>query len=409
MYGLFQFLLSLLIVIIISQLFGTLAKVVGQPKVVGEMIGGILVGPSFLGALFPGIQEWLFNKDIKEQLSLLSQLGISLYMFIIGIQVGKEKIEDKLIKNAVQLALVGIIPTFVLTFVISWYIYPSLEQTFTTQLIYSLFMSASISVTAFPVLVRILDQQKMIRTKLGRFVVLGASIDDVIAWIMLPIILSIASLNFSVNSMSMIIYMIIYLLVMFFVIRPILKYVVSNKYNTLNNEFFALFIFVFLCSSLVSEKIGLHAIFGGFIAGLIVPRLDRVTKELDTKISDFVNTLLVPIYFVSSGFNVDLSSFTSSNHLVIVLMFIGMAFISKYFVCMIYAKIIGYSWGESSAIGALMNARGLMILIFANIGLSSKLISNTDYSILFLVAVITTALTSPLVKWSLYRKTKVQV
>ncbi|MGE8077457.1 cation:proton antiporter [Peribacillus loiseleuriae] len=402
----FQFLLSLLIVIIISQLFGTLAKVVGQPKVVGEMIGGILVGPSFLGALSPEIQEWLFNKDIKEQLFLLSQLGISLYMFIIGIQVSKKKIEDKLIKNAAQLALVGIIPTFFVTFVISWYIYPYLEQTFTTQLIYSLFMSASISVTAFPVLVRILDQQKMIRTKLGRFVILGASIDDCLAWVMLPIILSIASLNFSINSMSMILYMIIYLLVMFFVIRPILKYVVSNKYNTLNNEFFALFIFVFLCSSLVSEKIGLHAIFGGFIAGLIVPRLDRVTKELDTKISGFVNTLLVPIYFVSSGFNVDLSSFTSSKHLVIVLMFIGMAFISKYFACMIYAKIIGYSWGESSAIGVLMNARGLMILIFANIGLSSKLISNTDYSILFLVAVITTALTSPLVKWSLYRKTK---
>jgi len=197
---------------------------------------------------------------------------------------------------------------------------------------------------------------------------------------------------------------------MFFnVIRPILKYIVTNKYNTLNNEFFALFIFVFLCSSLVTEKIGLHAIFGGFIAGLIVPRLDRVTKELDTKISDFVNTLFVPIFFVSSGFNVDLSSFTSSYNLVTVLMFIGMAFISKYFACMIYAKMIGYNWRESSAIGALMNARGLMILIFAHIGLSSKLISINDYSILFLVAIITTALTSPLLKWSLYRKTKVQV
>jgi Kef-type K+ transport system membrane component KefB len=369
--------------------------VIGQPKVVGEMIGGILVGPSFLGAWFPEIQEWLFNTDIKEQLYLLSQLGISLYMFLIGIHVRNEKIENNLLKNAVQLALVGIIPTFIMTFVLCWSIYPSLEQKITTQLIYSLFMSASISVTAFPVLVRILDQQKMIRTKLGRFVVFGASIDDVIAWIMLPIILSIASLNFSVSSMSMIIYMIIYLLVMFFIIKPILNYLVTNKYKALNNEFFALFLLVFLFSSLVSEKIGLHAIFGGFVAGLIVPRLDKVTKELDTKISDFVNTLLVPIYFVSSGFNVDLSSFTS-NQLIIVIMFILIAFVSKYFACMIYAKLIGYSWGESSAIGALMNARGLMILIFANIGLSSKLISNTDYSILFLVAVVTTALTSPL-------------
>ena len=404
----FHFLLSLLIVIIIAQLFGALAKVIGQPKVVGEMIGGILVGPSFLGAWFPGIQEWLFNADIKEQLYLLSQLGISLYMFLIGIHVRNEKIENRLLKNAVQLALVGIIPTFIMTFVLCWSIYPSLEQKITTQLIYSLFMSASISVTAFPVLVRILDQQKMIKTKLGRFVVFGASIDDCLAWIMLPIILSIASLNFSVSSMNMIIYMIIYLLVMFFIIKPILNYLVANKYKALNNEFFALFLLVFLFSSLVSEKIGLHAIFGGFVAGLIIPRFDKVTKELDIKISDFVNTLLVPIYFVSSGFNVDLSSFTS-NHLISVIMFILIAFVSKYFACMIYAKLIGYSWGESSAIGALMNARGLMILIFANIGLSSKLISNMDYSILFLVAVVTTALTSPLVKWSLFRKTRGQV
>ena len=116
---LFHFLLSLLIVMIISQLFGALAKVIGQPKVVGEMIGGIVVGPSLLGILFPGIQEWLFNKEIKEQLYLLSQLGISLYMFLIGIQVGKEKMEEKLLKSAVQLALVGIIPTFLMTFVLS--------------------------------------------------------------------------------------------------------------------------------------------------------------------------------------------------------------------------------------------------------------------------------------------------
>ena len=404
----FHFLLSLLIVIMISQLFGALAKVIGQPKVVGEMIGGILVGPSFLGAWFPGIQDWLFNTDIKEQLYLLSQLGISLYMFLIGIHVRKEKMENNLLKNSVQLALVGIIPTFFMTFALCWTIYPVLEQTLTSPLVYSLFMSASISVTAFPVLVRILDQQKMIQTKLGRFVVFGASIDDVIAWIMLPIILSIASLNFSLNSMSIMIYMVIYLLVMFFIIKPLLYYTVTNKFKVMNNEFFALFLLVFLFSSLVSEKIGLHAIFGGFVAGLIVPKLDKVTKELDAKISDFVHTLLVPIYFVSSGFNVDLSSFTSSQ-LIIVFMFILIAFVSKYFACMIYAKFIGYSWGESSAIGALMNARGLMILIFANIGLSSKLISNTDYSILFLVAVITTALTSPLVKWSLFRKSKVQV
>jgi Kef-type K+ transport system membrane component KefB len=225
---------------------------------------------------------------------------------------------------------------------------------------------------------------------------------------MLPIVLSIATLSFSVNSMSIIIYMILYLSVMFFVVKPVLQFIVT-KYSALNKECFALFILVFLCSSLVSEKIGLHAIFGGFIAGLIIPRLDKVTKEVHTKISDFVNTLFVPIYFVNSGFNVDLNSFTSNYNITTVLLFIGVAFISKYFACMVYAKVVGYNWRESSAIGALMNARGLMLLIFANIGLSSNLISNTDYCILFLIAIITTALTSPLLKWSLSHKTKVLV
>ena len=210
----FHFLLSLLIIIIIAQLFGALAKAIGQPKVVGEMIGGIVMGPSLLGLFFPSFQEWLFPENTKASLYLLSQLGISLYMFLIGIQTANEKIENKLIHHAVQLALAGIVPAFLMIFVLSWFIYPSLEQPFSTQLVYSLFMAASISVTAFPVLVRILDQQNMIKTKMGRLVVFGASIDDVIAWIMLPLILSIASLNVSFSSMNMILYTILYLFVM---------------------------------------------------------------------------------------------------------------------------------------------------------------------------------------------------
>ncbi|PGD97846.1 cation:proton antiporter domain-containing protein [Bacillus wiedmannii] len=398
----FIFLISLSLILLVSQLMGFLAKLVGQPKVVGEMIGGVIIGPTVLGNIFPELQTVIF-KDNKETLYLLSQLGISLYMFLIGTNVGKEPIAMKEFKIAIKLALLGIIPTFIIIFLFSWNFYYDLEIKITSQLVYSLFMAASISITAFPVLVRILDQYKMINTHLGKIVVLGASIDDAIAWILLPIIIALSKLNFSLSDTKIIFYMLFYILTMFFVIKPILRFLASRNFKR-NTELFPLFILVFLISSLITEKIGLHCIFGGFIAGLIIPKHPKISSNLDEKLSGLVNTLFIPIFFVLSGFNVDLYNISKGYSYGTIALFIIIAFTTKYFSCMIYSKIIGFNWKQSSAIGALMNARGLMILIFANIGLSSKIISNNDYCILFLIAIITTFFTTPIFKLSMYSK-----
>ncbi|MDM5187009.1 cation:proton antiporter [Bacillus sp. DX4.1] len=397
----FIFLISLSLILLVSQLMGFLAKLVGQPKVVGEMIGGVIIGPTFLGTVFPELQTVIFKDDNKETLYLLSQLGISLYMFLIGTHVGKEPIAPKEFNIAIKLALFGIIPTFIAIFLFSWNFYYDLEIKLTSQLVYALFMAASISITAFPVLVRILDQYKMINTSLGKTVVLSASIDDAIAWILLPIIIALSKFNFSLNDINILFYMIFYLLVMFFIIKPIIAFLTS-RFLKEYTELFPLFILVFLISSLITEKIGLHCIFGGFIAGLIMPRNTKINTDLNTKLSGLVNTLFIPIFFVLSGFNVDLNNLTKGYSYGTIALFILIAFTTKYFSCMLYSKMIGFNWNQSSAIGALMNARGLMILIFANIGLTSKLISNNDYCILFLIAIITTIFTSPLFKISMY-------
>ncbi|PHC82971.1 hypothetical protein COF42_25610 [Bacillus wiedmannii] len=401
--NLFIFLLSLLIILSVSQLMGFLANLVGQPKVVGEMIGGIIMGPTLLGVLFPQIQEWIFTENIKDSLYLLSQLGLSLYLFLVGMHVGKEEIKFKDLKIATQLAIFGIAPTFLVIFFYTWNLYTNLENPATTQLIYALFMSASISVTAFPVLIRILDQYKMIQTYLGRTIILGASIDDAIAWILLPIIIALSKFNFSFSSISLIWESIIYISVMFFIIKPFLSFI-FKKHSTSNTGYFSLLILIFLFSSLAAEKIGLHCIFGGFIAGLTVPKNNDLIQNIDNKMSDFVNVLFVPVFFVSSGFNVNLSNLAGGYNIWAILTFIILAFATKYFSCMLYARFIGFNWRQASATGALMNARGLMILIFANIGLSINLISKNDYSVLFLIAIFTTALTSPLFKFSMHFK-----
>lgn len=398
-----KFLISLFVVLLISYLFGWLSQKMGQPKVVGEMIGGIMIGPSFLGKFFPEFLAWLFPQNVQDLLYHFSQLGLSLYMLLIGMHIGKEKIKNTLINSGVKLAAIGIAPTFFAIYCFSWTIYPSLEKTISSQIVYSFFMAASISVTAFPVLVRILDQNGMIETKMGKLVVLSASIDDAFAWILLPIIISLGNLSFS--SFTIIIHMLIYLCGMFFICKPILRFI-TNKLASHSVELFSIIIITFLLSSLIAEKIGLHCIFGGFIAGLIIPRIDMVQKNIQKNLSNFVNILLVPIYFVISGLNIDLYGFSNNYSFFTIVLFIILAFLSKYLSCAFFAKLMGYSWGESSAIGALMNARGLMILIFAQVGLSNKIISQDDYCILFLIALFTTVITTPLFKWSLVKREK---
>ncbi|PGR73110.1 hypothetical protein COC43_23160 [Bacillus thuringiensis] len=399
----FLFLSSLLIIIIFARLLGFLSKLIGQPKVVGEMLAGIIIGSVFFGNLFPDLQNIIYESKEAGNLDLLSQLGISLYMFLIGINMGQEHINLREMKNALQLALVSIIPTFIVLFLFTWNIYTYLNISISSQLVYSLFMSVSISVTAFPVLIRILEQYNMLNTNLGKRLILGASIDDVIAWILLPFIVAIANFNFSLTDVNIVIYTVAYLLLMFLIIKPIFKLLVERELIG-NDRIFFLAILIFLGSTLLTDKIGLHCIFGGIIAGLIVPKRNGIVQSLNLKISDFVNTLLIPIFFVLSGINVDFNNLGKEYSILIVVLFVLLAFGTKYISCVLYSKIVGFNWSEANVIGAMMNVRGLMILIFAKIGVDSRFISNNEYNILFLIAIVTTILVSPLFKLSTYFK-----
>ncbi|WP_176543388.1 cation:proton antiporter [Bacillus thuringiensis] len=394
---------SLLIIIIFARLLGFLSKLIGQPKVVGEMLAGIIIGSVFFGNLFPDLQNIIYESKEAGNLDLLSQLGISLYMFLIGINMGQEHINLREMKNALQLALVSIIPTFIVLFLFTWNIYTYLNISISSQLVYSLFMSVSISVTAFPVLIRILEQYNMLNTNLGKRLILGASIDDVIAWILLPFIVAIANFNFSLTDVNIVIYTVAYLLLMFLIIKPIFKLLVERELIG-NDRIFFLAILIFLGSTLLTDKIGLHCIFGGIIAGLIVPKRNGIVQSLNLKISDFVNTLLIPIFFVLSGINVDFNNLGKEYSILIVVLFVLLAFGTKYISCVLYSKIVGFNWSEANVIGAMMNVRGLMILIFAKIGVDSRFISNNEYNILFLIAIVTTILVSPLFKLSTYFK-----
>lgn len=399
----FHFLLSLFFVLSVSYLAGSISRKFGQPKVVGEMLGGIVIGPSCLGLFFPDLLEWIFTQNVNNLLDHIGQFGLALYMLLIGMHVSEGPMTKAAFRSAFNLALAGLVPTFIIIYMLSWYTYPLLQNPFSSQIVYSLFMAASISVTAFPVLVRVLEQFGELDSELGKLVILGASLDDAFAWILLPIVLSISTFSFSILSTVTAIYMLLYLLIMFFVVKPLMQ-VGLRKCKP--KDYLSIIILVFLLSCLITDKIGLHCIFGGFIAGVILPKEEKVQRVMQKNLNEVVHTFLVPIYFIGAGLKINLQSFSQDYSFLTIFLFLLLSFLSKYACCGIYAKKLGLSWSESSAVGALMNARGLMILVFAQIGLSNNIISSADYSILFIIALVTTTLMTPLFKWSLAFQTK---
>lgn len=396
-------LVSLIIILIISRVSIYLSGKMRQPTIIGEMIGGVLIGPSVLGGIFPELFEHIFSPDVKYFLNALSQLGISIYMFFIGWHIKKDKpLNYKDYLNSLGLSIIGIFPTLLLFFLIFLYIISPTSNDY----IYAFFMGTSISITAFPVLVKILEQSKTIHLKTSKTLILSASIDDLISWIMLPLFIIFS--NYSLSNLKQFFYIILYFILMFFVIKPLLFKVVKGKLNQKKSIIPILFIII-LGSSFLTDMIGLHCIFGGFIAGMIFPDVKKSQEDLRGKLDNILNVLLVPIFFVSAGISVNIKQFDNYYSIYSIIGLIVLAVLSKYFFCFLYARIIGFNFYEASAMGSLLNARGSMIIIFANIGLSNKYITESDYNLLFILSIISTLFATPLYTFFISRNTSIRM
>ncbi|MET9764388.1 cation:proton antiporter [Streptomyces sp. NPDC006372] len=395
---------AVVVVMAASALCGRLAILLRQPRVLGEMISGILLGPTLFGALFPGAQQAVFAPDVKPVLSVLSTIGLTLFMFLVGVGLDHGSTDGaKDARNAAVLAFSGIVPSLLLGAAIAWPYHDRLSRADVSPVEFALFTGGALSLTAFPMLARILYERRLQNTPLGRLCLLAASVDDAVAWCFLAVLSAVHTGTGAADALRTIGLTVAFVLVLRLGVARLLRVLGSQVARTGRFGLDQMYPIVgtVLLAGLFTDYIGVHAAFGGFIAGLAMPRDPAFREALHSRMMELVCVLLLPIFFAFSGLNTRLDGLADWGMLLPFVLILAAGFVGKYFGCALGMRATGFSWRESWAVGGLMNARGMMILIFINIGLEQGMITQDVFSMLVLMAVLTTAAAVPLYRWAL--------
>lgn len=383
-------------IIIVSRIFAFIFRKIHQPTVIGEIIAGIALGPSLLGAIFPEFSSTLFPENSLDNLSLLSQVGLILFMFMVGMELDLKMIRNK-VKDAVVVSNAGILIPFTLGMGLAYFIYTRFAPEGVSFLSFGLFLGMAMSITAFPVLARIVQERGMHKTRLGTLVITCAAADDITAWCMLAAIIAIAKAGSFLSSLYVILLSIAYVLFMLKAVRPFLKRVgeLHSTRENLSKQVVAIFFLTLLISSYATEIIGIHALFGAFLAGTIMPENTKFRNIFIQKIEDVALVLLLPLFFVFTGLRTQIGLLNEIYLWKVTGLIILVAIIGKFVGSAIAAKVIGQNWRDSLTIGALMNTRGLMELVVLNIGYDLGILSPEVFSMMVIMALVTTFMTGP--------------
>jgi Kef-type K+ transport system membrane component KefB len=395
-------------ILIVARLVGWLFGKLHQPRVVGEMLAGILLGPSLLGWLAPGISAAIFPPDSLGHLNSLSQVGLLIFMFLVGLELDLGHLRE-LGRAAVMTSQVSIIVPFILGSAFALYLYPRLSDPSVHFTGFALFMGAAMSVTAFPVLARILTERDMFRTRVGSVAIACAAVDDVTAWCILAgIVVIVRASSMELPVWQIVVGLAVFVLLMGFVVRPALRRLemVYEKRGHLTQDLIAVILLVVLASGWITESLGVHALFGAFLAGVIMPRHPKLSGELSQKFEALIVVLLLPIYFALTGLRTSIFLISGAQMWLYCAVIIVLAVIGKLGGSMLSARLNGMTWREAAAVGILMNTRGLVELVILNIGLDLGILSPPLFSIMVLMALVTTLMTTPLLTW-IYPENKV--
>lgn len=392
-----QLFFQIALILAFCQFVGRIAQRFGQPQVVAEMIAGVLLGPSLLGLYWPGVSAWIFPPDSMKVLFPISQLGLAAYMFVVGLEFRMDIVQRRL-HSAVAVSLAGMITPFVLGAGLGWYFFhhTSLFPAKTSLTEATIFLGASMCITAFPMLARIIHFKKLAGTTMGTVALGAGAIDDAAAWCLLAVVLA----SFDGNPGHAILNIaggIGYLSLALFVIRPLLARWargVEARGNLSDREFVTCLVLMAL-GAWFTDLIGLHAVFGAFIMGIVMPR-GVVTRALMDRIQPLTVALLLPLFFTFSGLNTQIGLLDSPYLWLMTLLVMFAAIGGKGIACWLAARATGVSNREALGIGTLMNARGLMELIIINIGLQRGIISPALFATLVIMAVVTTLMASPI-------------
>lgn len=392
-----RLLLQVILIVLATRLVGSLFARCGQPSVIGEILAGILLGPSLLGWVWPEAFAFVFPPDSMAVLKLLSQIGVCLFMFVVGLELEVSHLKQKA-QTAVLVSHVGILFPYFLGVVGALWIFPNHAAPGTSFTPFALFMGIALSITAFPVLAHILKERNLTRTVLGSTALTCAAVNDATAWGILAFVVAIARATSLAFTTLCLILVIGFVFLMLFVVRPKLPRWLDVQCDDAGPKrgAIAAVLLLILASALATELIGIHALFGAFLAGVVMPQKTEFREYLIVRLENFSSLFLLPLFFAFSGLRTHVGLLNDPTSWLVCLAIIGLATIGKLGGTMLTARFTGMNWNESFALGALMNTRGLVELVALNIGYDLGILPPRIFAMMVLMALVTTFLTGPL-------------
>lgn len=386
------------VIIAVARIAGRVLRMLGQPQVIGEMAAGILLGPSLLGAIAPEFWSALFTPESLGYLNALSQVGVVLFMFVVGLELNPAIMQGH--KHVALLTShTSITAPFLLGVAVAWPLYPSLAGEGVRFPQFALFIGAAMSVTAFPVLARILTERKLLGTRLGAVAITCAAVDDVTAWCILAAVAALVRTSTdghplwftALGTLAFAGFMLI-------VGRRLLARLADRvqQKGQVSGDMTAFCILVALGGAWVTEWLGVHALFGAFLVGVAMPKHPGLTRALLDRLEELLVVLLLPLFFAFTGLRTKLGLISGADLWLICGLIIAVAIAGKLGGSTLAARASGLTWRESTAVGVLMNTRGLVELVFLNIGLELGVLSPTLFAMMVLMALVTTLMTTPL-------------
>lgn len=390
---------ALAAVILTGRLLGIVLGWTGQPPVIGEVVAGILLGPSLLGWIS---RDWfgmetspLLPPDVAPYLGIIAQLGVILYMFLVGVDFNTELLRSHA-HAATAISHASILAPFLLGSALALGIFERLAPAGVPFTSFALFMGVALAVTAFPVLARILTDRQMSRTELGVMALSCAAVDDVTAWCLLALVAGVVKAEVS-NALTVIGLSLAYIAAMLLIVRPVAGWLIrKTERKGLGPTAIAAVFGALLLSALTTEWIGIHAVFGAFLLGVAIPHDSHIAKSLSQGLEQMVTVLLLPAFFAYTGMRTQIGLISGLENWLICGLIIVVASLGKFGGTLAAARFAGLDWRTGSALGVLMNTRGLMELIVLNIGLDLGVISPTLFAMMVIMALVTTMATTPI-------------
>jgi Kef-type K+ transport system membrane component KefB len=398
--------LQVILILAVSRTFAFIFTKIGQPPVMGEIIAGITLGPSLLGWVLPDVSAFVFPENTLGNLQFLSQIGLLFFMFIIGMELDLNIFKRK-IQQSIFISHSGIALSFIIGILTGFSIYSLFAPPNTRPLEFALFLGMSMSITAFPVMARILQEKGYTKKTFGSMMIGIAAVDDVTAWCLLAVLIAYIKAGTIMGALPTVVLSLGYLGVMFFMIQPFLKKVgaIYVSRENLSRAIVGMIFGVMMISSYVTEVIGIHAFFGAFVAGVVMPPNLTFKKVLTEKIEDVSLVLLLPLFFVYTGLRTEIGLLNNPQLWKYAILLILLSIAGKFIGGFVSSKLTGHTWKESWMVGVLMNSRGLMELVVLNIGYDFGLFSKEIFTIMVLMALTTTLMAGPsldLIEW-IYR------